>query len=447
MTLLRAEAGGKSRFDWFFIATVAGLILLGTLAVISAANPIPNSGRIIERHFLALAIGAALFVLGMTLNYQLYQDQTYLIYALSFFLLLCVVFFGSVHKGHRAWLHLGIVQFQPSELVRITMILVLAAFLNRNARRAAELSTVLTAFAILVPILAMIMKEPDFASALSFLPILLGMLYCAGASLRHLFAIVGYGLVALGLPLLITTCQIYYPAPAPNSWPDLILRTAHFGPTAALAVLASAALSVGAWKLSGRMRLQIRPIAFIVIPIIFSAGLLSGIAVNNKLKGYQRNRFVAYVAPQEDIQGAAYHVHQSQIAIGSGGFLGKGLFSGTQSQLGFLPERHTDFIYAVVGEEMGFWGAVGILGLYLLLIWRIVVAGRSARDFYGYLVCCGLATQMAFALMINLGMCLGLIPVAGMPLPLISYGGSSLAITLWSMGIVANVYARRYALL
>jgi rod shape determining protein RodA len=212
-------------------------------------------------------------------------------------------------------------------------------------------------------------------------------------------------------------------------------------------MIASALLSTGAWYLAGMMRLRLRPIIFIAIPIIFSAGLLSGIAVNAKLKGYQRNRFVAYVAPQEDIQGAAYHVHQSEIAIGSGGLLGKGLFAGTQSQLGFLPERHTDFIYAVVGEEMGFWGTMGILGLYLLLVWRVVTAARAARDAYGYLVCCGFASMFGFALTLNIGMCLAVIPVAGIPLPLISYGGSSLAITLWSLGIVANIYARRYALL
>ena len=186
---------------------------------------------------------------------------------------------------------------------------------------------------------------------------------------------------------------------------------------------------------------------FVAVPIILSAGVISGIAVNAKMKSYQRNRFVAYVAPQADIQGAAYHVRQGQIAIGSGGPWGKGLFNGTQSQLGFLPERHTDFIFAVVGEEMGFVGAITIVGLYLLLIYRIVTIGKAARDRYGFLVCSGLATMFCFELVLNVGMCLGLMPVAGIPLPLISYGGSSLVITLWSLGIVANIYSRRYALL
>ncbi|MCX5796706.1 MAG: FtsW/RodA/SpoVE family cell cycle protein [Elusimicrobia bacterium] len=445
--VLRAEGGGKSRFDWGFIAAVAGLVLMGGLAVFSAANPLPYYGQIIQRHLLALALGAALFVFAMSFNYQVYQDQSKALYGLALALLVCVVTLGTAHKGHKAWLGLGFISFQPSELSRTAMILVLAAFLSRRVRRAAELETVLYSFVILFPVLALILKEPDFATFLSFLPIALGMLFCAGASARHLSAITGYGLVALGLPMLITWCQIRYAAPQPNSWPDLLMRATHFGWAAAGAMLASVLLSLAAWRLAGMLRLQMRTVTFIAIPIIFSAGLLTGIAVNAKLKGYQRNRFVAYVAPQEDIQGAAYHVHQSQIAIGSGGLLGKGLFSGTQSQLGFLPERHTDFIYAVVGEEMGVWGTLSILGLYLLLLWRMVVAGRCARDTYGYLVCCGFVSMFAFSLALNMGMCLGVIPVAGIPLPLISYGGSSLAITLWSLGIVANIYARRYALL
>jgi rod shape determining protein RodA len=444
---LRAESGGKSRFDWAFIAAVAGLVLMGSLAVFSAANPLPYYGQIVQRHLMALVLGASLFLFAMNFNYQVFQDQAKVIYALALGLMVCVLVVGSAHKGHRAWLNLGIIAFQPSELARTAMILVLAAFLTRRARRAEELDTMLYSFAIVAPILAMILKEPDFATFLSFLPILLGMLFCAGASLRHLSAITGYGLVALGLPMLITWCQIRYAAPEPNSWPDLIISATRFGWRAVAAMVGSALLSLAAWRLAGMMRLQLRTVTFIAIPIVFSAGLLSGITVNAKLKGYQRNRFVAYVDPNADIQGAAYHVHQSQIAIGSGGLLGKGLFSGTQSQLGFLPERHTDFIYAVVGEEMGVWGTMTILGLYMLLLWRVVVAGRSARDTYGYLICSGFVSMFAFSLALNMGMCLGVIPVAGIPLPLISYGGSSLAITLWSLGIVANVYARRYALL
>ena len=132
---LRAESGGKSRFDWGFIATVAGLVLMGTLAVFSAANPLPYWGQIIQRHILALVLGAALFIFAMNFNYQVFQDQAKAIYGLALALLVCVIVLGTAHKGHKAWLNLGIISFQPSELARTAMILVLAAFLSRRARR------------------------------------------------------------------------------------------------------------------------------------------------------------------------------------------------------------------------------------------------------------------------------------------------------------------------
>ena len=257
----------------------------------------------------------------------------------------------------------------------------------------------------------------------------------------------GYGALALSVPLVVTFCQVRFPYSPPMSLPGLVLSASRFGWPLLAAMVLLAALSAAAWLAAAWLRLSARPLAFIAAPVIVSLAMLTGVAVNRSMKSYQRNRFVAFVAPRSDVQGAAYNVIQSRVAIGSGGLWGQGLFSGTQSQLGFLPERHTDFIFADIGEEMGFWGAGLVLGLYTLLFWRIVAAARQARDRYGYLVCCGLASMFAFVVVLNVGMCVGLMPVAGIPLPLISYGGSSLVVNLFSLGIVANVYARRYALL
>ena len=251
----------------------------------------------------------------------------------------------------------------------------------------------------------------------------------------------------MAFPLLYTLGQIRYAEVAPGAAGRFFLRTGELGSATMAALAAIAVAGLIAWRVSIMMRMQIRSLYFVVVPLVLGMGFLTGVLVNKQLKGYQRNRFVAFLAPEADIRGASYNVHQSQIAIGSGGLVGKGLFSGTQGQLGFLPERHTDFIFAVVGEEMGFLGATAILGLYLLLIWRIVLAARMARDRYGYLVCAGLASMFGFHLVLNVGMCVGLMPVAGIPLPLISYGGSSLVFTLWSLGIVSNIYARRYSFL
>ena len=443
----RAESGVKSRVDWAFVFAVAGLVCLGSVAILSAASPLLHYGQVLQRHFLAMAVGALVFLFGLGFNYQIFQDQAKFIYVVILALLVAVLFVGTVSRGQRSWFHAGFFSFQPSELARIGLILVLANFLDRRSRRIGEFNTVFYTLAVAAPVIALILREPDFSSTISFFPVVIGMLFCAGVDLGHLFLAFGYAVVSMSVPVLYTFLQVRYPMAPHNSLPVLILQVARMGGSTALALLLIAALGFLAWRFSAWMRWQVKPVFFVAVTLVVAAGLVTGNLVNRQIKGYQRNRLVAFVAPQSDIQGASYNVHQSQIAIGSGGLWGKGLFSGTQSQLGFLPERHTDFIYAVVGEEMGFLGTVAILGLYLLVIWRIVVAARSARDRYGFLVCSGMASMLSFSLIVNVGMCLGLMPVAGIPLPLVSYGGSSLGITLWAMGIVANIYARRYSLL
>ncbi len=445
--VIKAETGVKGRVDWLFIFAAAGLVVMGTIAMLSAASPLPYYASLVQRHFFAVLMGVLLFLGALTFNYQIYQDQAKVVYAIVLAMLVGVLVIGTVHKGHKSWIHLGPLTFQPAELARIGTILVLAAFLDSRARKMQELSTIALAFGLCLPVMGLIVKQPDYSTALTFLPVIIAMLFCGGASVSHLAGIIGFGGTAVTMPLLYTVVSIYYPNAGPGTLSYFIMQTTRLGSATAIVIVGAALLSFAAYRLAVMARVQPRAIYFIAFPIVLTAGLLSGAVVNHKMKGYQRNRFVAYVAPQADIQGAAYHVHQSQIAIGSGGVLGKGLFAGTQSQLGFLPERHTDFIYAVIGEEMGFWGTMGILLLYMLMVYRIINAGKLARDRFGFLVCAGLATMFAFEFVLNVGMCVGVMPVAGIPLPMISYGGSSLMISMWALGIVANVYSRRYALL
>lgn len=447
MSPMKAPSTLSGRVDWTFVAAVAGLVAVGTLAILSAANMTAFYNSIWQKHFIALALGGTLFALTLAFNYQVFQDQSKVIYGGALAIMVAVLLFGANLRGHRAWLRLGGFSFQPAELARVLVVLVLADFLDKRARRAQDFSTVLLALAIAAPIMLLILKQPDFSTAATFLPTITGMLFAAGADVFQLLFVFGYGALALSVPLFITLCQVRFPNAAAGSLPAFVIATSKLG-LATLAVIAAiAGLSALAWRFATWMRLQVKPVVFVAIPIIVSAALLTGVFVNRAMKPYQRNRFVAFVAPRSDVKGAAYNVIQSKVAVGSGGVWGKGLFSGTQSQLGFLPERHTDFIFATIGEEMGFLGAGLVLGLYMIVLWRIVSAARLARDRYGYLVCTGLASMYAFVMLLNIGMCVGLMPVAGIPLPLISYGGSSLVINLFALGIVANIYARRYALL
>jgi rod shape determining protein RodA len=181
----------------------------------------------------------------------------------------------------------------------------------------------------------------------------------------------------------------------------------------------------------------------VVIIAVVSALCLAPLAWVS-LKNYQRKRIMATFNSELDPRGIGYQAQQSKIAIGSGGLLGKGIFQGSQSQLGFLPARHTDFIFAVLAEETGFLGALGVLGLYFWLLWRALNFARGARDRAGMLLIVGIAALIAFHVVINVGMVVGLVPIAGIPLPLMSYGGSSMMATFIGLGLILNVQSRRF---
>ncbi len=445
--VVRAQSGLSSRIDWISIMVTGGLIITGSLAMLSAASTMTFYSLILEKHCIALLLGIILFALTLAFNYQVFQDQSKFVYGLAIMIVAVTLILGSISRGQRSWVHLFGLSFQPSEMARTLVVLVLADFLDRRARRIRDISTIIFGVALCAPVIVLVLKQPDFSTTLTFGPAIFGMMFVAGVDLFQLFAIFGFGAAALSVPLIYTICQVRYPLASAYSIPGMILATSRMGWATMAAIGIFFTIGFVLWRLTSWMRVQIKPAVFIAMAILLSGALLSGIFVHRGLKGYQRNRFVSWIAPQSDTQGAAYNVIQSQIAIGSGGVWGKGLFSGTQSQLGFLPERHTDFVFANVGEEMGFWGTSLILSLYMILLWRIVVAAQLARDRYGCLVCAGIASTLAFQLALNVGMCVGLMPVAGVPLPLVSYGGSSLLVTLWTLGIVANIYARRYALL
>jgi rod shape determining protein RodA len=165
------------------------------------------------------------------------------------------------------------------------------------------------------------------------------------------------------------------------------------------------------------------------------------------LKDYQKKRLLVFIDPNIDPTGAGYHVIQSMIAIGSGRLWGKGLFGGTQNRLGFLPEQHTDFIFSVIGEELGFLRAVGILILYFIIIYRGIRVAAKARDDFGTLLATGVVTMLAFHLLVNVGMTTGIMPVTGIPLPFMSYGGSSYLTNMIAVGLLLNVHMRRHKIL
>jgi rod shape determining protein RodA len=435
----------KTRLDWVLLACTAALVLIGTLAVLSSVTALPHQARIIKVQFMAVPLAFTLFAAVWSLNYQIYQDQWKFVYCFLLLFLAGVLFFGVMDKGSRSWYRLPFFSVQPSEFARIGIILVLANFLDKRIGKIRELKTVMGAFALCLPVFFLLIRQPDFSAILVTLPVVIVMLFAAGASLFHLFIIVGYAFLAGLFPILWTVITLN-PELTDSA---IVYYFFQMGSSLWWAAAFVAGVSLLAWllhQLSVRLYANVSGAYFAGAALVVILGFFSGMLVKNQMKEYQQKRLEVFLSPESDPRGAGYNLLQARIAIGSGGVFGRGIFSGTQSRLGFVPERHTDFILAVVGEEMGFAGMTLVAVLYALLMRRLMNSARLARDRFGYLVCCGIMGMFLVYFCINFGMLLGLAPVAGVPLPLVSYGGSNLVATLMALGIAQSVYARRYAL-
>ncbi len=435
----------KNRMDWLLFLSVLILLAIGTVSIISSVAVLPNQARIVRVQFMAIPMALLAFSAAWSLNYQVYQDQWKYVYGLLLVMLAGVLLFGVVDKGSRSWYRLPFFSIQPSEFARVGLILVLANFLDKRIGKIKELQTVLGAFALCVPVFFLLIKQPDFSGILLTFPVAIIMLFAAGASLFHLSIILGYAFISGLFPILWSIINLN---------PELLDNTLvsyffHLSDSGWSAFSFAAAVAVGAWmlwRLSVKLYTNVTGLYFAGAALVLILGFFSGVLVKHQMKEYQQKRLEVFLSPETDPRGAGYNLMQARIAIGSGGILGRGIFSGTQSRLGFVPERHTDFILAVVGEEMGFWGMLLVTGFYVILMGRIMQGARLARDRFGYLVNCGIFGMFLVYFCINFGMLLGLAPVAGVPLPLVSYGGSNLVAMMAAVGIAESVYARRYAL-
>lgn len=435
----------KNRVDWALFFAALTLLAIGTMAVFSSVAVLPNSARIVRVQLMAIPLALSAFAFAWSLNYQIYQDQWKWVYGALLASLVGVLLFGVVDKGARSWYRLPFFSIQPSEFARVGLILVLANFLDKRMTKIKELPTVLGAFALCLPVFLLLIKQPDFSAILITFPVVLIMLFASGASVFHLGIIVGYGLISGLFPILWSVISLN-PELLDNTLLSYFFHLSDSWVSATVFVAAAVAGFWLLWRLSVQLYANVSGLYFMGAALVLILGFFSGVLVKNQMKDYQQKRLEVFLSPETDPRGAGYNLLQARIAIGSGGILGRGIFSGTQSRLGFVPERHTDFILAVVGEEMGFWGMALVTGLYALLMRRIMQGARLARDRFGYLVNCGLFGMFLVYFCINFGMLLGLTPVAGVPLPLVSYGGSNLVATMAAVGIAESVYARRYAL-
>lgn len=440
-TLLRRFV---ENLDWVLLGSLVYLVGIGLLTVYSATLHFPRPEKLIITQGMSVLIGFIGMVILASFNYQLFRQFMYPAYAVSIMLLVAVLVAGTTVKGTRGWFNLGYFSFQPVELAKIAYVLVLAGFLDSRWRDIKRWTTLAVALLILLGQIFFIMLQPDFSSTLSYFPLTLAVLFVAGVEPLYLIGIMLFSGIAVGIPLAATFFKLQPALLDAHPLLNFLVNAMHGGMHALLILLAVVAFLFFLWWFLSKLFVQL-PLAYpILLSLIIVAGSFSSLAVQKSLKDYQRKRLIVFINPEIDPLGSGYNIIQSKIAIGSGRFLGKGVFSGTQSQLGFLPEQHTDFIFSVVGEETGFFVSQLTILVYLLLIWRSMVVAREARDRYGSLVAVGLATMFAFYAIINIGMVMGMMPATGLPLPFLSYGGSSMVSSLWAMGILFSIQIRRF---
>lgn len=332
---------------------------------------------------------------------------SYQVYGFTIFLLILVLFIGKAGQGAERWLVMGPLRLQPSELAKIATILAVSKYL---ANKEADVNR-LKYFAITVGLIlfpfVLIARQPDLGTALVFLAMIVPVLFWAGLNWFNLFIILA-PLLTIGLSF--------------NFWAFLILMF----------------IITGILVISRR-----KPI---ILVAIFLLNIIVGIATPSiwkQLRPYQQKRILTFLNPEKDPKGAGYQIIQSQVAIGSGGFWGKGYQKGSQTQLRFLPAQHTDFIFSVVGEEYGFFGVFIILIVFLLLIIRLIHLASLVKDRFSSHTVLGIAVVLAFHILINIGMTIGMAPVTGLPLPFFSYGGSFMIANLMMMGLVLNIYRNK----
>ncbi len=410
----------KRKIDWSLVATWLVLVLLGWIniyaSVHSATSPDLVSRPDKQLIWIGTALVLAVFVLFI-FKPRLWGVVSTPGYLLVVFLLVAVIFLGTDIKGSRSWLTFGPISFQPAEISKITTSLALASLMSQSNFKLNTFKNWLYTISIIaIPALA-ILLEKETGSMLVYAGFLF-VLYREGMSGWIL------GFIFLSILLFIFT-----------------LTSPVWVPFVVLAVCISV-FFLSKLVQSKRSRRRKAKINRIVVTSLLSlaAGaaiiFMSDFAFNHILQDHQRGRIEVLLGLKEDPSGAGYNVNQSMIAIGSGGFLGKGYLQGTQTTYGFVPEQSTDFIFCTVGEEWGFVGCLIVIALYAFLIGRIIVDAENCREkfsrIYGYCV----ASCFFMHLIINVGMTIGLMPVIGIPLPFLSYGGSS----LWGFTVLLFIF-------
>jgi rod shape determining protein RodA len=405
-------------FDWVIVLCVACLSVIGLAVTYSVSQSVGEvsvvamHGTHFARQLIWLGLGLVIMLLAFAVPFRMFESLAFASYVLCLIMLVVVLMLPARGETQR-WFIIGPLAIQPSEFTKVAVILVWARILSTHRADPNKLHTLIPVFILfLVPFL-LVLKQPDLGTAMVFAGIVMPVLFWRGFRGLHI--------LFLFSPIVSSILIIYGENVTHNPWP--------FGIFIVL-ILIVAYL---------RRAFLVESISLVVANV--GIGLFLP-ALWAHLKPYQQRRVTNFLDPDSDKLGAGWQVIQSKIAIGSGGFGGKGYLEGTQKALEYLPAKHTDFIFSVLGEELGFVGAFAVLVLFAILITRALMIAQKTKSEFAATLCVGIASYFAFQVFVNIGMTTGIAPVAGIPLPFVSYGGSSMLVSCFLVGLLLNCAVR-----
>ena len=424
-------------FDFILCFSVILLITIGICFIYSSG--IDSSGINVSNEYVKQIIfgssGFILMCIAMFIDYRKLQKYIFWVFIGLCAILVYTKFFGREVNGAKSWLGIGDFGIQPSEFGKIIFIMYLASFLEKTDKQD-ELKRYVKALLILLCPVGLILLQPDLGTALVYIPVFLVMCYVANVPKRYIMLIFSIGMVTI----LFTVLPIWENTIAKK---DVAILNVLTNMKLRLIILLASSLitviSIVGYILTKRKYYYWISYVFIIIVI----SLVASIAAGKVLKDYQVKRLIIFLDPQSDPLGSGWNIIQSKVAIGSGNLLGQGFLQGTQSHYRFLPEQSTDFIFSILSEEWGFVGGLAVYILYFTILSRCILIMRNTTNTYGYYITTGIFTMFLFHFLINVGMVMGIMPITGIPLCFLSYGGSSLWTAMTCVGLLLSINARK----
>ncbi len=426
-----------NRFDYILVLCTLILTTVGILFIYSASfdDSGVKANNLYIRQIIWAAVGIVLMILTALFDYRKFYNYSPILYIIISIVLAFTWKFGIVRNNSRSWIGFSGFSIQPSEIGKIIFILFLARYLEKTKAQNQLKRFALSSLIMFLPV-ALILLQPDLGSASVYLPIFFFMCFIANIPVKYLLITLITGCMAIMFTIfpVLETQVLKVDIPLIN----ILTNTK---------LLFVVLISSGAVALIGVLGyLMFKKKYFYWIAIIlgcFTISLLLSVLFRNVLMEYQIKRLIVFVKPEIDPRGAGWHIIQSEIAVGSGNLWGHGFLKGPQSHRKFTPEQSTDFIFSIFAEEMGFVGGILLFTVFLIVFIKIIFIIRQTNSSYGAYICSGILGMLFFHFVVNVGMVIGLMPITGIPLPFLSYGGSSLLTNFISIGLVMSVQSRR----